>query len=163
MPSFDISSSVELQTLDNAVNLVKKEILNRFDFKGVHAIIDLNKKDLIVNLEVDDEMKMSQMEDMLITKSMRQGLDAKCFDLSKIYSHSGKYLKKEIPVRNGIDKEKAKEIVKFIKENNNKVQVAIMDDIVRVSGKKLDDLQSVIQKCKINDFGIPLQFGNMRS
>jgi len=163
MPSFDIASNVDLQTLDNAVNSVKKEILNRFDFKGSHALIELDKKAMLVKVEVENEMKMTQMDDMLITKSMRQGLDAKCFDLSKTYSASGKYLRKEIPVRNGIDKEKAKEIVKFIKDTGLKVQAAILDDIVRVSGKKLDDLQAVIQKCKINDFGIPLQFINMRS
>jgi uncharacterized protein YajQ (UPF0234 family) len=163
MPSFDIVSKVDLQTLDNAINTVKKEITNRFDFKDSHVGIDLNKKDFILNLEVESDMKLNQVIEVLISRSMRQGLDAAVFDLSKEPYQSGKALKKEVPVRNGIKQEDAKKIVKMIKDSGLKVQVAIMDDIIRVTGKKIDDLQDVIQKCKENSFGLALQYVNMKS
>lgn len=163
MPSFDITSKVDLQTLDNAINIAKKEIDNRYDFKGSHVSIELNKKDLIVNVEVESDMQLKQVEDILITKSMRQGLEANCFDLSKEPGASGKYIKKTIPVKNGIDREMAKKIVKLIKDNGSKVQPAIMDDIIRVTGKKIDDLQEVIQLCRSSNLDIPLQFVNMKS
>lgn len=163
MPSFDIVSKVDLQTLDNAINTVKKEITNRFDFKDSHVGIDLNKKDFVLNVEVDSDMKLNQVIDVLISRSMRQGLDAAIYDLSKEHYQSGKVVKKEIPVRNGIKQEDAKKIVKMIKDSGLKVQAAIMDDIVRVTGKKIDDLQDVIQKCKESNFGIALQYVNMKS
>jgi uncharacterized protein YajQ (UPF0234 family) len=163
MPSFDIVSKVDLQTLDNAINTVKKEITNRFDFKGSHVEIELNKKELVLNIEVDSDMKLGQVLDVLVSRTMRQGLDASIYDLSKEPYQSGKAFKKEIPVRNGIKQEDAKKIVKMIKDAGLKVQVAIMDDIVRVTGKKIDDLQEVIQKAKEANLGIPLQYINMKS
>lgn len=163
MPSFDITSKVDLQTLDNAINIAKKEIDNRYDFKGSHVSIELNKKDMIVNVEVESDMQLKQVEDILITKSMRQGLEANSFDMSKEPAASGKYIKKTIPVKNGIDREMAKKIVKLIKDNGSKVQPAIMDDIIRVTGKKIDDLQEVIQLCRSSNLDIPLQFVNMKS
>jgi len=163
MPSFDITSKVDLQTLDNAINIAKKEIDNRYDFKGSHVSIELNKKDMIVNVEVESDMQLKQVEDILITKSMRQGLEANSFDMSKEPGASGKYIKKTIPVKNGIDREMAKKIVKLIKDNGSKVQPAIMDDIIRVTGKKIDDLQEVIQLCRSSNLDIPLQFVNMKS
>ncbi len=163
MPSFDIASKVELQTLDNAINVVKKEIDNRYDFKGSHVVIELNKKDMIINLEVEGDMRMRQLEDVLLTKSMRQGLEANSFDMTKEATPSGKYLKKTVPVKNGIDKETAKKIVKIIKDSGLKVQAAIMDDIIRVTAKKIDDLQDVIQLCRSSNLDLPLQFTNMKS
>lgn len=163
MPSFDISSKVDLQTLDNAVNTVKKEIQNRFDFKGNHVVIELNKKEYKVQLEADSDMKMEQICDVLLSRSMRQGLDARAFDLGKDTHPSGKIVKKEVPVKNGIAQEDAKKIVKLIKDSGLKVQAAIMDDIIRVTGKKIDDLQDVIQLCKTADISIPLQYVNMKS
>src|SRR5207342_1387839 len=145
MPSFDIVSKVDAQALDNAVNVTTKEITNRFDFKGSHVVIDLNKKDYKVNLEADSEMKISQIVDVMISRSMKQGLAGEIYDLSKEPFQSGKVVKKEVPVRNGIKQEDAKKIVKLIKDAGLKVQVAIMDDIIRVTGKKIDDLQDVIQ------------------
>ncbi|MDP4284432.1 MAG: YajQ family cyclic di-GMP-binding protein [Bacteroidota bacterium] len=162
MPSFDLVSKVDLQTLDNAINTVEKEIKNRFDFKGNHVVIDLNKKEFKLNLEADSEMKMSQITDVLISKSMKQGLAAEIYDLSKEPYQSGKIVKKEIPVRNGINQVDAKKIVKLIKDGNFKVQAAIMDDIVRVTSKKIDDLQAVIQASKGWDLGLALQFVNMK-
>ena len=163
MPSFDIVSKVDLQTLDNAINTVKKEITNRFDFKGSHVEIELKKKELVLNVEVESDMKLGQVLDVLVSRTMRQGLDASIYDLSKEPYQSGKVYKKEIPVRNGIKQEDAKKIVKLIKDAGLKVQAAIMDDIIRVTGKKIDDLQEVIQKCKEASLGIPLQYINMKS
>lgn len=162
MPSFDISSKVDLQTLDNAINTVKKEITNRFDFKGSHVVIELNKKEFKLNLEADSDMKMEQILDVLVSRSMRQGLDANCYDLSKEVYPSGKIVKKEIKVKNGLAQEDAKKIVKLIKDSGIKVQAAIMDDIIRVTGKKIDDLQEVIQLCRTTDLKVPLQYINMK-
>ncbi|HZI68937.1 MAG TPA: YajQ family cyclic di-GMP-binding protein [Hanamia sp.] len=163
MPSFDIVSKVDLQTLDNAVNTTSKEIKNRFDFKGNHVVIDLDKKDYKLNLEADSEMKLGQIIDVLISKSMKQGLAAEIYDLSKEPFQSGKIVKKEIPVRNGISQEDAKKIVKLIKDGKYKVQASIVDDIIRVSGKKIDELQAVIQATKNWGLGLALQYVNMKN
>ena len=163
MPSFDFSSKVDLQTLDNAINTIKKEITNRFDFKGSHVVIDLNKKDFKVMLEADSDMKIGQIVDVMISRSMKQGLAAEIYDLSKEVYPSGKVVKKEVLVRNGIKQEDAKKIVKLIKDSGIKVQAAIMDDIVRVTGKKIDDLQEVIQASKGWNLGIALQMVNTKS
>lgn len=163
MPSVDISSKVDLQTLDNAINVAKKEISNRYDFKGSHVNIDLDKKTMILKLEVDSDMKLQQVEDVLLSKGMKQGLDPKSFDFSKEYFSSGKFVRKEIPIKNGIERDSAKHIVKLIKDSGLKVQAAIMDDIIRVTGKKIDDLQAVMQLCKTSDIELPLQFINMKS
>jgi len=163
MPSFDIASKVDLQTLDNTINTVKKEISNRFDFKDSSVLIDLNKKDYIVNLEVESDMKMKQVIDVLISRAMKQGIDAAAFDFDKDAYPSGKVVKKEVPVTNGLKQDDAKKIVKIIKDANIKVQAQIMDDIVRVTGKKIDDLQEVIAKLKASNLHLPLQFTNMKS
>ena len=162
MPSFDIASSVDIQTLDNAVNIVKKEITNRFDFKGNHVVIDLNKKDYMLKLESDSEMKIQQIVDVLLSRSMKQGIDASAFDFSKDAFPSGKIFKKDVSVKNGLKQEDAKKVVKLIKESGLKVQAAIMDDIVRVTGKKIDDLQDVIASCRAGNLGLPLQYINMK-
>jgi len=163
MPSFDLVSKVDLQTLDNAVNTVEKEIKNRYDFKGNHVVIDLNKKDFKLNLESESDMKINQIIDVLISKSMKQGLAAEIYDLSKEPFQSGKVVKKEIQVRNGIKQEDAKKIVKLIKDSGVKVQAAIMDDIIRITAKKIDDLQAVIQASKGWDLGVAFQYVNMKN
>ena len=163
MPSFDIASEVDLQTLDNAINTVNKEISTRFDFRGSPVKIELDKKNYKVTLEVESDMKMKQVIDVLISRAMKQGIDAGAFDFEKDAYPSGKVIKKEVAVRNGLKQEDAKKLVKMIKEGGYKVQVAIMDDISRVTGQKLDDLQEVIAKCRIDNYGIPLQFVNMKS
>ena len=162
MPSFDIASSVDIQTLDNAVNIVKKEITNRFDFKGNHVVIDLNKKDYMLKLESDSEMKIQQIVDVLISRAMKQGIEASSFDFSKDAFPSGKIFKKDVSVKNGLKQEDAKKVVKLIKESGLKVQAAIMDDIVRVTGKKIDDLQDVIAACRAGNLGLTLQYINMK-
>jgi uncharacterized protein YajQ (UPF0234 family) len=163
MPSFDLVSKVDLQTLDNAINVVKKEITNRFDFKDAHVVIDLNKKDMKVTLEADSDMKIDQIVDVMISRSMKQGLAGEIYDLSKESYISGKITKKEIVVRNGIKQDDAKKIVKLIKDSGVKVQAAIMDDIIRVTGKKIDDLQEVIALSKTWNLGIAMQYVNMKS
>ncbi len=163
MPSFDILSKVDPQALDNAVNVVRKEITNRFDFKNSHVVIDLNKKEFKLNIETEDDMKMGQLIDVLISRAHKQSIAPEAFDLSKQSFPSGKIVKKEVTVRNGLKQEDAKKIVKLIKDKGLKVQAQIMDDIVRVTGKKLDELQEVIQLCRSSELGIPLQFENMRN
>ena len=163
MPSFDIVSKVELQALDNAVNVVKKEITNRFDFKDSHVVIDLNKKDFKLNIETSDDMKMRQLIDVLINRAHKQGIAPEAFDLSKEPFPSGKVVKQEVEVRNGLKQDDAKKIVKLIKDSGLKVQAQIMDEIVRVTAKKIDDLQEVIAMLKGANLNIPLQFTNMKS
>jgi len=114
-------------------------------------------------IATESEMKLNQIVDVLLSRSMRQGLDIKIYDLSKAPEPSGKLVRKEIPIRNGLSQEEAKKLVKYIKELGLKVQASIMDDMVRVSGKKIDDLQTVIQHCKKAPFDFALQFVNMKS
>jgi uncharacterized protein YajQ (UPF0234 family) len=163
MPSFDIVSKVDGQLLDNAVNVTKKEITNRFDFKDAHVVIDLNKKDYVLNIETDDDMKMRQLIDVLINRANKQGISPQAFDLSKDSHPSGKVVKQTVSVRNGLKQEDAKKLVKLIKDSGLKVQAQIMDDTVRVTGKKIDDLQEVIQLCRGAELEFPLQYENMRS
>jgi cyclic-di-GMP-binding protein len=163
MPSFDIVSKVDAQALDNAVNIVSKEITNRFDFKGSHVVINLDKKEFKLKIETDDDMKMRQLIDVLINRAHKQGISPQAFDVSKDGAQSGKVWKKEVLVRNGLKQEDAKKIVKLIKDSGLKVQASINDDLVRVTGKKIDDLQDVIKASKAWELGIPLQHENMRS
>src|SRR5258705_2821515 len=163
MPSFDIVSKVEAQALDNAVNVTTKEITNRFDFKGSHVVIDLDKKDFIIKIEAEDDMKMRQLIDVLISRAHKQGIAPEAFDVSKEGAQSGKIWRKQVKVKNGLAQEDAKKIVKLIKDSGMKVQASINDDLVRVTSKKIDDLQAVIQLCKSSSLQLPLQFVNMRS
>lgn len=163
MPSFDIVSKVDAQALDNAVNVTTKEITNRFDFKGSPVVINLDKKEFKINIETADDMKMRQLVDVLINRAHKQGIAPEAFDVSKEGAQSGKIWKKEVLVKNGLKQEDAKKIVKVIKDSGLKVQASINDDLVRVTGKKIDDLQSVIQLCKNSNLGIPLQYENMRN
>ena len=142
MPSFDITSKVDLQTLDNAINTVKKEIENRFDFKGSPVKIELNKKDYKVDLEAESEMKLTQITDVILSRSMKQGISPEAFDFSKEHFQSGKVVKKDVPVRNGIKQEDAKKIVKAIKDSGLKVQSQIMDDMIRVTAKQYGNMKA---------------------
>jgi cyclic-di-GMP-binding protein len=163
MASFDIVSKVDAQLLDNAVNVTRKEITNRFDFKDSHVVIDLDKKEYKIKIEASDDMKIRQLIDVLVSRANKQGISPEAFDLSKEPYPSGKVVKAELPVKNGLKQEDAKKVVKLIKDSGLKVQVSINDDLVRVTGKKIDDLQEVIQLCRNADLGLPLQYENMRS
>ena len=163
MPSFDIVSKVDAQALDNAVNVTTKEITNRFDFKGTHVVINFDKKEFKINIETEDDMKMRQLCDVLVSRSHKQGIEPMAFDISKDGFQSGKVWKKEVIVRNGLVQEDAKKIVKLIKDSGLKVQASINDDLVRVIAKKIDDLQEIIQLCKTANLDFPLQYVNMRN
>ena len=163
MPSFDVISKVDPQALDNAVNTARKEILSRFDFRGSESSIELDKKTLTINLISENEMRIQAITDVLINRMVKQGIDPKSLDLTTEPYPSGATTRRELKVRQGLDKEVAKKIAKAIKDGGLKVQAAIMDDQVRVTGKKLDDLQAVIAQLRKADFGLPLQFSNMKS
>ncbi|MFY8127421.1 MAG: YajQ family cyclic di-GMP-binding protein [Chitinophagaceae bacterium] len=163
MPSFDICSKVDVQTLDNAINVVKKEIGNRFDFRGSHFEMELDKKNFVIKIEAESDMKMQQVIDVILSRGIKQGIDGNAFDFSKEAYPSGKVTKKEVTVKNGLKQDDAKKIVKAIKDSGLKVQPAIMDNIIRVTAKKIDDLQDVIALCRNGNFGVPLQYENMKS
>lgn len=163
MASFDIVSEVDLQALDNAINNLKKEILNRFDFQGSQTEIELVKKEMLLKVLTESEMRMKQIEDVLISKLIKQGIDARSLDMGNSHEASGKMVRKEIKIRSGLEKDAAKKLIKIIKDQGLKVQAAIMDDKIRVTGKKIDDLQAVIQYFRQNPFEVPLQYENMKS
>jgi len=163
MPSFDIVSKIDGQTLDNAINTAKKEILNRYDFNDSKSTIDLEKKTNSITIVTENDMRLKAIVDSIISRMVKQQLDPKALDMGKEQYASGNMIRKEIKVKEGIDKETAKKIVKKIKDGKLKVDVSIMDDQVRVQAKKIDDLQAVISLCRGDDFGQPLQYINMRS
>lgn len=163
MPSFDIVSKVDAQTLDNAINNAKKEILNRYDFNGSNSTIELEKKTNVVTIVTEDDMRLKAITDSIISRMMKQNLDPKSLDFGKETIASGNMIRKEIKVKEGIDKEAAKKIVAKIKDSKLKVQASMMEDQVRVQSKNIDDLQKVIALCRAEDFGQPLQFINMRN
>ncbi|CCO25128.1 YajQ family cyclic di-GMP-binding protein [Maridesulfovibrio hydrothermalis] len=163
MPSFDIVSQIDPQEVDNAVNNVLKEIDTRYDFRGVNTELSLNKKTNTISLVTGDDMKIKAVRDMLITHFTRRKVDPRVLDFSKTEATSNGQLKQEIKLKEGIDKDTAKKIVKMIKGTKIKVQAAIQDDQVRVTGKKLDDLQEIISLVSKADYEMPFQFVNMKS
>ena len=163
MPSFDIVSKIDGQTLDNAINTAKKEILNRYDFNGSKSTIDLDKKTNEITIVTENDMRLKAIKDAIISRMVKQGIDPTALDDGKEHYASGNMIRKEIMVKQGIDKPTASKIVKKIKDSNLKVQASIMDDMVRVQGKKIDDLQAVIAVCRKENFGQPLQYLNMRN
>jgi cyclic-di-GMP-binding protein len=161
MPSFDIVSKVDMQEIDNAVNQALKEIEQRYDFKGTHNEIKL-EKDAIVLLGADD-YKLDAVVEVLKGKLVRRNVSPKCLDYGKKEPASGGAVRQRVGIVQGISKDKGKDIVKLVKDSKLKVQAQMMEDQVRVTGKKIDDLQEVIQLLKGQDLGIELQFVNMRS
>jgi uncharacterized protein YajQ (UPF0234 family) len=163
MPSFDIVSKVDSQTFDNAMNNAKKEILNRYDFSTSKSTIDHDKKTNVITIITEDDMRLKAITDAIISKMIKQNLDANSLDFGKEQYASGNMIRKEVSIKEGIDKETAKKIVAKIKASGSKAQASIMDDQVRVQSKNIDDLQAVIALCRKEDFGQPLQYINMRS
>ncbi|MBS7565219.1 YajQ family cyclic di-GMP-binding protein [Mucilaginibacter sp. Bleaf8] len=163
MPSFDIVSKIDGQTLDNAINNAKKEILNRYDFNDSKSAVELDKKTNQITIVTENDMRLKAIQDSIISRMLKQQLDPKALDFGDEHYASGNMIRKEISIKEGVDKEVAKKIVKKIKDSGLKVQASIMDDQVRVQGKKLDDLQAVISLCRGEDFGQPLQYINMRN
>lgn len=163
MPSVDIVSKVDAQTLDNAINSAKRELDNRYDLRGSNSTIEYDRKALTIKVSTEDHLKLDAIVDILLERSTKQKIDVKSFDLKEEPQPSGKLLYKLIKVQNGIEREKAKKIIKAIKETKLKVEPQIQDDHIRVSGKKIDDLQAVMALCRQQDFELPLQFENMKS
>jgi uncharacterized protein YajQ (UPF0234 family) len=162
MPSFDISSKLDVQLMDNAINVAKKDILNRWDFRDSKSTIELNKKDLLVNIVTENDMRLDAILDAIHSRMIKQGLDPRGLDESKEHYASGPMIKKDIKVRQGLEKEACKKIMKDIKDSKLKVTAQIMDDIIRVTSKSINDLQAVIALCRKGDYEVPLQFINMK-
>jgi cyclic-di-GMP-binding protein len=159
--SFDIVSQVDFAEVTNAINQTMKEVGQRFDFKGSEAKVVLENKDLILTAE--DETKLRNMNDIFQQKLVRRSVPLKALDYGKIEPAAGGTVRQKVTIQQGIPQDKAKEIVKFIKDTKEKVQAAIQGDVVRVSGRDRDVLQSVITKLKSKDFGIDMQYTNYRS
>jgi uncharacterized protein YajQ (UPF0234 family) len=159
--SFDIVSKTDYAEIDNALNQTTKEVSQRFDFKGSKATVELADKDLIMSAE--DETRLRNMNDILQSKFIKRGISLKALDYQKIEPAAGGTVRQTVKIQQGIPIEKAKEIVKFIKDAKLKVQASIQGETVRVSGKDRDTLQDTIAKLKAKDFGIDMQFDNYRS
>jgi cyclic-di-GMP-binding protein len=162
MPSLDVVNKVDMQALDNAVNNVLREVTNRFDFKNVKTEITLNKKDNLIHIVTGDEMKMKAIIELLKGQCVRLKVEPKSLAPKKMESTSHGTVKIDIQVNEGIPMETCKKIVKFIKGFNTKVQPVIQDEQVRISGKKIDDLQEIMQLLREQEYDVPLQFVNMK-
>ena len=162
MPSFDIVSEVDLQEVDNAVNQVVKEISTRYDFRNSKSSVTFDKAKKEIHVIADDDYKFKAIVDILQAKSFKRGISIESLKIGNPITGAGSLLKCDIKLVTGIETEKAKEIVKAIKESKMKVQAQIQDEQVRVSGKNRDDLQETIALVKGQDFKIPLQFENFR-
>lgn len=160
MPSFDIVSEVNMQEVQNAVDQAVREITTRFDFKGSKSKITQDKEGL--HLLSDDEFKMKSVIDVLKSKLVKRGVDLKSVEFGKIEPGPDGLTKSLAKIIAGIPQEKAKEIVKIVKDSQIKVQASIQGEQVRVTGKKKDDLQQVIQFLRASNFPLPLQFKNYR-
>jgi cyclic-di-GMP-binding protein len=160
--SFDIVSKVDLQEVLNAVQQAMKEIQQRFDFRGSKSNIDLNKDKHEITLVSDDEGKLKSVVDILQTKLIKRGISLKALSYGKIEQASGGTVRQIVTLQEGIAVDKAKEIVKLIKDAKMKVQAEIQKDQVRVRAKKIDDLQTAISMIKDKDFGIHIEFINYR-
>ncbi len=161
MASFDIVSRVDLQEVDNAVNMTRKAILTRFDFRDSQTEITLDKKEKKIHVLTEDEMKMRAIQDSLIEHLVRRKVDVQCLEPKEVEMASQGMIRKEFAIKEGVDPDTARTIVKLVKGQKLKVQAAIQENQVRVSGKKIDDLQTVIKLIREAKFQIPLQFVNM--
>ena len=159
MPSFDIVSEVEQHELTNALDQSKRELTTRFDFRGVSASFE--KKDDVILLIAEADLQLDQMLQILKQKMVKQQIDIKCLSIEDI-KPSGKTVRQEIHIQQGIEKKIAQKIVKLIKGSKLKIQATIQDNQIRVTGKKRDDLQKTIAQLKEEQFDIPLQFKNFR-
>jgi uncharacterized protein YajQ (UPF0234 family) len=159
MPSFDIVSEVDHHELSNAVDQANREIGTRYDFKGSDARIEQSENQLTLGCE--SEFQIKQMTPILKEKMSKRGIDVSCLEFADIVEMN-KRARQQVLVREGLDKDLARKVVKIIKDSKLKVQAAIQGEQVRVNGKKRDDLQQVMQLLKDANLGIPLQFNNFR-
>lgn len=164
MPSFDIVSEVDLQEVDNAVNQARKELQGRFDFRGVPVEVKLADDKKSIQMKTDGEERLDAVWEILLGKLIKRGLSPNSLERGKKEPVGGKQFKQDVKLQQGIPPEKAKEIVKLIKDSKLKVQPAIQGDAVRVTGKDKDELQAAIKLCrsKADDLKIALQFTNFR-
>jgi cyclic-di-GMP-binding protein len=160
MPSFDIVSQVDKQEVKNAVEQTNREVTNRFDFKGSDARVEQNELQLTVF--ADDEFKLGQVLDVLRGRLSKRNVDVRCLELGEVEKISGDKLKRPLTVRVGVAQDKAKSIVKLMKESKIKVQASIQGDAVRVTGAKKDDLQAAIKLVRQAVADVPLQYVNFR-
>ncbi len=160
MPSFDVVSSPDIQEIDNAINNTKREVDNRFDFKNTNSSIE--RSDFSITIETTDNTKLSQFNDILKNNIVRRKIDPKFIHVKSTETSSGNRVRQFIDILNGISKEDAKKITNLVKTSKAKVQASINGDEVRITGKKRDDLQSMIELLKTSDIKIPLQFQNFR-
>lgn len=160
MPSFDVVSEIDQHELTNAIDQMNREIGNRYDFKGSSAKIDISNDAL--NVEAESEFQIQQIEEIIYNKLAKRGIDTRCLDKGKV-EERGKRAYQTISVRQGIDKDLGRKMVKMIKDMKMKVQATMQEDQLRVSGKKRDDLQQVMAMLKAADsIDLPLQFTNFR-
>ncbi len=159
--SFDIVSEVDRAEMTNAINQTIKEVRQRFDFKGSTANVALEANEL--TLTAEDETKLRNMNDIFQQKLVRRGVPLKALSYGTVDPAGGGTVRQKVQIQQGIPQEKAKEVVKFIKDSKAKVQASIQGDVVRVSGKDRDTLQGVIASLKSKDFGIDMQFSNYRT
>jgi uncharacterized protein YajQ (UPF0234 family) len=162
MPSFDIVSEVNQVEVHNALDQTNKEVTNRFDFKGSDARVEHNEKDKKLTVFADDDFKLSQVMDVLTGKLAKRGVDVRCLEPGEIEKISGNKVKQSVSVREGVQQELAKKIVKLTKDSKLKVQASIQGDVVRVSGAKKDLLQDAIALVRKSITDFPLQFKNFR-
>ena len=162
MPSFDIVSTLNMQEIDNAVNMVKRDINNRYDFKGSSSSITLNKNDKYILIEGDNDYQMDTVVDMLQNRSISRKVSVKVFICHNIEKASGMKFRQRVDLQSGISKENGKRINTMIKDMRLKVNSQIQGEQIRVTGKKIDDLQTVISNLKEKNIDIPLQFVNMK-
>lgn len=161
--SFDITSSIDLQEVDNALNQARKEVAQRYDFKGAKAEILFDRGEHTITLVAEDGMRMQSLWDVVQTKLIRRGVPVKNLKPGEVVPAAGSTLRRVISLQQGIPVEAAREIVKFLKDRKlRKVQAAIQGDQVRVSSPSRDELQAAIRLLKEQDFGVELQFGNYR-
>lgn len=162
MPSFDIVNQIDAQEVDNAVNNTLKEVSTRYDFRGLDTEVEYVKKENRIDIVAAESMKLQAVRDMLVKHFVKRNLEPKVLEFGEMQGSSSGAVKISAKIKEGIDRETAKKIVKEIKATKLKVQPAIQDDQVRVTGKKIDDLQEVISVLKSKKFPVPLQFVNMK-
>jgi hypothetical protein len=163
MPSFDVTSKIDLQEVDNAVNQARKEVAQRYDFKGSKASIEFNRGEALLVLVADDEFKMRSLWELLEGRMVKRHVPVKNLKLGDIQRGANDTVRREVTLQIGIPTDAARAIVKFLKDRKlKKVQAAIQGDEVRISSPSRDELQQVIALLKEEDFGVALQFGNYR-
>lgn len=160
--SFDVTSNIDMPEVDNAVNQARKEIAQRFDFKGSNAAIDLDGKANTLTLTAEDNFKLESVWDVLQTRLIKRGVPVKNLKREETQPASGNTVKQVITLQQGIPSDAAKDIVKHLKESKKKVQAQIQADQVRVTSNSKDELQDAMQALRAKDFGVSLQFGNYR-